>query len=77
MGHGSPEIGNDWDRYQWASKDARSGPGERVARWSLWEWASIPKPAGLIAMGAGASALSGSGNNPSGQHWAPELRRSR
>lgn len=64
---------NDWDRREWASE-----PGEATIetspRWSLWEWASVRRPRNSGALGVGASALSGFGHNPGGQHWAePQL----
>jgi hypothetical protein len=66
----------EWDRSQWASgdalnarRDAKEGRGDAVLRWSLWEWASIPRPATVADAGVGDSALSGHGHNPGVQRW--------
>jgi hypothetical protein len=66
-------VTNDWDRREWASSPRATSIGASP-RWTLWEWASVQRPRTAGDPGVGASALSGFGHNPSGQHWAePEL----
>ena len=52
----------EWAGTQWASGEAQNargdteaGRGDTVPRWSLWEWASIPRPATVARVGVGDS----------------------
>lgn len=74
----------EWDGSQWASGDAQSARGDTqagrddaVPRWSLWEWASIARPATAGQVGIGDSGLSGYGHNPGAQRWGVRYRSQR
>jgi hypothetical protein len=58
-----------WDAAEWASTD-RPAPVRDVAMWNLWQWVGTPRPDSAPINARGDSARSGSGHNPSGQHWA-------
>ena len=72
----------EWDGSQWASGEAQSARGgdtearrgDAAPRWSLWEWASIPRPATVARLGVGDSGLSGYGHNPAAQRWGIRAR---
>jgi hypothetical protein len=62
-----------WDRRQWASDSMTIAPAATAPRWSLWQWVG-KKPRVTCELGSGDGGLSGFGHNPSGQHWAEQLR---
>jgi hypothetical protein len=59
----------DWNASQWASIEQTESVDD-VPKWDLWHWVSRPPRPGHAIDGLGDSALSGSGQNPSGQRWA-------